>query len=112
MVDNVDLNAYAGDWYEVASSPAVHLTFEKNAYCDQARYTLRDDGKITVLNRQRTGGPTGKVDSIDAVAYSPNPAVPAKLKVDFGFTVGDYWVIALGPIVNGQYQYSVVSEPR
>jgi lipocalin len=26
--------------------------------------------------------------------------------------VGDYWILALGPIVDGKYQYSVVSEPR
>ena len=26
-------------------------------------------------------------------------------------TAGDYWIVELGPIVNGKYDYVIVSEP-
>jgi lipocalin len=50
-VKELDINAYLGDWYEVASSPLVRLTFERNGFCQRATYTLRDDGYINVVNQ-------------------------------------------------------------
>ena len=47
-----------GTWYEVVSSPLVHLTFERNCFCTQATYTLRDDGKIDVDNLSRKNSKT------------------------------------------------------
>jgi len=49
-VKELDINAYLGNWYEVVSSPMVHLTFEKDAYCSRATYSLRNDGSLNVLN--------------------------------------------------------------
>ena len=49
-VPELDVAAYLGDWYEIGTSPAVHLTFERHGFCSRATYTLRDDGKINVLN--------------------------------------------------------------
>ncbi|NDW60516.1 lipocalin family protein, partial [Yangia sp. PrR004] len=42
--------AYLGDWYEVASSPWVHTTFEKNGFCNRARYGALADGNLSVYN--------------------------------------------------------------
>ena len=47
VVQSVDLNRYTGLWYEIARLPNP---FEKNLKCITAMYTLREDGKITVLN--------------------------------------------------------------
>ena len=38
VVPSYDLLGYLGDWYEVASSPAVHDTFERGGRCSRARY--------------------------------------------------------------------------
>jgi lipocalin len=35
-----------------------------------------------------------------------------QVTIVYHILAGDYWVLALGPIVDGKYQYSVVSEPR
>ena len=48
VVATVDLNRYKGTWYEIARLP---IYFEKKLKCVTATYTLRDDGKITVLNK-------------------------------------------------------------
>lgn len=47
-VRNVDINKYSGLWYEIARFPN---SFEKNLVGVTATYTLRDDGKIKVLNQ-------------------------------------------------------------
>src|ERR1039458_10639365 len=54
-VDNVDLRRYAGKWYEIARYPN---RFQRNCQSDTtAIYTLRDDGKVRVVNacREKNG---------------------------------------------------------
>ena len=43
----VDLARYAGLWYEIARLPA---SFEKGCEGVTARYTVRPNGKVTVVN--------------------------------------------------------------
>jgi apolipoprotein D and lipocalin family protein len=51
VVPSVDLNRYAGKWYEIARLPN---RFQRDcAGNTTATYTLRPDGKITVLNECR-----------------------------------------------------------
>ena len=45
--EKVDLQKYAGTWYEIAKLPN---TFEKNLSCISATYTLKENGKITDEN--------------------------------------------------------------
>jgi lipocalin len=67
VVADVDLKRYAGMWYEIARLP---FFFEKKLKCVSATYTLRDDGKITVLNKgnyitdpQKSASSKGCMDS-------------------------------------------------
>ena len=46
-VKSVDLNRYVGSWYEIAK---FDHTFERGLEYAMAKYTLRPDGKIDVLN--------------------------------------------------------------
>ena len=57
IVKNVDLQRYAGKWYEIARMP---FYFEKDLVNVTATYTLRDDGKIQVLNEGYVKTPQGK----------------------------------------------------
>jgi lipocalin len=75
-VQTLNVTQYLGNWYEVASSPWVHLTFEKDGYCNRATYELMADGNLSVLNLERYGSPSGDVHSITGYATIPNPAQP------------------------------------
>src|SRR5512146_984196 len=103
-VGKVDLQRYIGKWYEIARYPN---RFEKRCVSDiTATYTLRADGKITVLNTCRKAD--GQMKSSQGVAKSVAPQTNAKLKVTFFWPFyGNYWVIGLDP----EYRYAVVSEP-
>ena len=95
-----------GEWYEVASFPQW---FSRNCFNTTANYTLRDDGRVDVLNQCHKGSPTGPVSSANAVARVVNRETNAELKVTFFWPFsGDYWIIDLGE----NYEYAVVSEPR
>jgi apolipoprotein D and lipocalin family protein len=103
-VDNVDLRRYAGKWYEIARYPN---RFQRNCQSDTtAIYTLRDDGKVRVVNACREKN--GKVTTARGTAKVVDKKTNAKLKVTFFWPFyGDYWVIGLSP----DYQYAIVGEP-
>ncbi len=104
-VSNVDLQRYAGKWYEIASYPAP---FQAGCTGTTAEYTPRDDGKIGVLNTCNQDRLDGPVNSIQGTARVADPATNAKLKVSFFWPFeGDYWIIEL----DEEYQWAVVGEP-
>lgn len=100
---NVDLSRYAGKWYEIARFPH---SFEKGLVGVTATYTLRPDGKITVLNEGYKNSLNGKYKKAKATARVPNPAYPGWLKVVFFWPFGaDYLILELDTV---NYQYALV----
>jgi apolipoprotein D and lipocalin family protein len=103
-VAKVDLSRYLGRWYEIAKYPN---RFERK--CERnvtATYSIRADGKISVVNRCATR--EGKVTESSGWAKIVDPKTNAKLKVTFFWPFfGDYWIIDLG----ANYEYAVVGEP-
>jgi lipocalin len=105
VVGTVDLQKYSGTWFEIARLPN---TFEKNLKCITATYTLRDDGKVTVLNAGYRIDDPSKKSSANGVAWNPDKKEPAKLKVRFFWPFsGDYWIIEL----DKDYRYVLVGDP-
>lgn len=101
----VDLARYAGTWYEIARFPN---RFQRDCFGSTATYTLRPDGRVTVVNECRKGGADGPLSSVRGTARVVDPQTNAKLKVTFFWPFsGDYWIIDLGE----QYEYAVVSGP-
>ena len=47
-VTELDLEKYQGTWYEIARLPN---SFEKNLSCVSATYSVKENGKIKVLNK-------------------------------------------------------------
>ena len=120
-VADVDIDSYLGLWYQMYADSYVTKSFEKDAYCDTAMYTLLDDGKIGVRNYAKTGSPgaTGTDYVIEGYAYQSNPDIGGELKVHFEATEANprpapfdapYWILNLGPIVDGKYDWAVVSD--
>jgi apolipoprotein D and lipocalin family protein len=105
VVPSVDLNRYAGKWYEIARLPN---RFQRACASDvSATYTLRPDGRITVLNQCRQAD--GRPKSARGTARIADKKGPnTKLKVTFFWPFsGNYWILDLDP----QYRWAVVGEP-
>lgn len=97
IVKSVDLNRYLGSWYEIAKYDHY---FERDLDYAMARYTLRDDGKIDVLN---TGIKDGRAKDAKGIAKTTD--VPGLLRVSFfGPFFGDYRIMML----DEDYQYVLV----
>jgi lipocalin len=112
-VPNVDLDRYAGRWYELARTPNL---FELNCTCVTATYAVTSPTSISVHNACNKGRASGRLDTIDGSAVAPDPAAPAKLKVRFDGMpfAANYWIVDLvddpqNP--SGPYDYATVSGP-
>jgi len=105
VVPSVDVARYVGKWYEIAHLPAW---FQRDCASDTtATYTLRPDGKITVLNEcRKTDGVLKSAKGAAHIASNDGPNT--KLKVTFFWPFyGNYWIIDLDP----QYRWAVIGEP-
>lgn len=109
VVASVDINRYAGVWYEIAKIPN---RFQRK--CDRgttAEYRLREDGNIDVINRCIKKD--GTQIEAKGIAKVIDKTTNAKLKVSFvrilGLSLfwGDYWIIGLGE----DYEYAIVGAP-
>jgi apolipoprotein D and lipocalin family protein len=100
---SIDLARYSGRWYELAR---YEQGFQKGCDGVTADYTIREDGKIDVLNRCRK--PDGKISDAKGKAKIVDADTNAKLKVSFfGPFYGDYWVLDRAE----DYSWAIVGEP-
>lgn len=105
VVPSVDLQRYAGRWYEISSLP---VSQQEGCTCTTAEYTLREDGTVQVVNTCRKGGTRGDVSRAEATAYAVEGSNNAKLRVQFFWPFrGDYWVLHVDP----EYRHAVVGTP-
>ncbi len=111
-VPELNTSLYYGRWYQAYSDLAVIATFENNSYCVTADYAPYPNGTISVENRERNNNVTGPERRILGWASTPNADEPGKLEVHLQTTHfgAPYWVYALGPVVEDQYDFSVVSD--
>jgi apolipoprotein D and lipocalin family protein len=102
---SVELERYLGRWYEMARYEAP---FQKDCEGVTADYSLREDGKIKVVNSCRKGAVDGKLEQAEGKAKVVDTTSGAKLKVSFfGPFYGDYWVLDRAE----DYSWSIVGEP-
>lgn len=108
-VKNLDLQRYAGSWYEIA---AVPNRFQKDCARETtASYTVLPDQRLGVDNRCAEAD--GEVDEARGRAKAGDR--PGTLKVSFihffdwwfWLFSGDYWVLAL----DTDYQWALVGHP-
>ena len=101
----VDMGRYSGLWYEIARYPNA---FQKDCVGSRATYSLRDDGKMSVLNECYDRSFDGRLRSAKGTAWIIDKT-NAKLKVSFFWPFsGDYWIIDLG----SDYEYAVIGHPK
>jgi apolipoprotein D and lipocalin family protein len=106
VVRHVDLDRYLGKWYEIARYPN---RFQKACVASTAVYSIREDGRIRVLNECRKESLEGPLKRVEGKAWVVDETTQAKLKVQFFWPFwGHYWIIDLGE----DYEYAVVGHPK
>ncbi|MBK1735733.1 hypothetical protein CKO15_10660 [Halorhodospira abdelmalekii] len=117
-VTDFDAERYLGRWYEVYR---FDHGFERGATQVTAEYSLRDDGKIRVVNRAFAPS-SGRWGSIEGYAVFQREPTVASLAVTFfwpitaGYHVieldreGYQWAMVTGPSRN--YLWILAREPR
>ena len=110
-VPYVDLDRYAGRWYEIATIPAF---FQRKCARDTAaEYRRGDDGMLVVVN-SCTRADGGRED-IEGRARVADPATNARLEVTFVRALGTWWFVFGGDYVvvglDPDYQWALVAHP-
>jgi apolipoprotein D and lipocalin family protein len=87
----LELGKYTGHWYEIAR--ATDMPFQKGE-CDQANYSLNEDGSVRVLNTEFVNGKW-----TSALGRATTTQIPYQLEIAFSeswiaqYFKGDYRVI-------------------
>jgi len=99
--EHVDLNQYAGLWYEIA-----HYPNKVQEGCNNSivRFSRRINGEIDILNSCRDKQ-SGKLHHVDGVGWLFDKTTNARLKVSFFWPFRkEYIIIDQGK----EYEYSVI----
>ena len=105
-IEELDLQRYLGSWYEIAR---FDHSFERGLEGVTATYSMRNDGKIKVVNKGYKNSLNGKLDVATGKAKLTDD--PGKLKVSFFWIFyGDYYILEL----NEDYQWALIgsSSPK
>ena len=101
-VQQVDLEKYAGRWYEISTIP---ISPQKGCSCTYAEYTVTKKGYVKVYNHCIK---KGKESDITGKAFVKDTATNAQLSVQFFWPFrGAYWIIGL----DENYQWAIVGSP-
>lgn len=104
-VQDLDIDKYLGQWYEIARLPN---SFEKGLDCVTANYSLKNNGKIEVINKGFLIDDRPNFKTANGTAWRPDNTKEGQLKVSFFWPfAGKYYVIAL----DKAYQYALVGDP-
>ncbi len=79
-VATLDLQRYAGHWYEIAR---FDHSFERGLVGCTADYTIMDDGTIQVINSGYKDSFEGKYKQSEGKARRPDASRPGELEVSF-----------------------------
>ncbi len=103
VIKEVDLERYAGTWYEIARFPH---RFERDLVGVTATYNLLDNGKIEVINQGYKGSLDGELKQAIGKAKVPDPNLKGHLKVSFFWIFySDYFILELD---QESYQYALI----
>ena len=107
-VEYLELNKYQGRWFQVIKD-ASDMSFQGVGTCAVADYFITNSN-VSVVNTQT--GKDGSIDQIKGYAYYKDGNTGGELTVNLEGTPGNapYWIIELGPVINDEYQYSIVSD--
>ena len=101
-IKEFNLKRYLGKWYEIAR---FNHRFERGLQGVTAEYSLREDGKVKVLNCGHKHTLTGEQTCTTGKARLPKDGQSGKLEVSFFlFFYSDYNILELGK----DYEWALV----
>ncbi len=100
----VDLNRYAGRWFEIARYPFGKESAEQRN--TTAQYSPPRNGRMRF--EVTYAKPHGGIAIVHGSARVTDPETNAKLRVKYGRAGGDYWIIEVGD----DYSYAIIGEPK
>jgi lipocalin len=119
-VSDLQATAYLGRWYQTYASSTVKNTFEAGGNCVTADYGAVE-GRSDVITVKNSNLALGLPVSISGYAIA-NPSQAGEFQVNLGpfanpskpsaYSTTNYLVFGLGPIVDGKYDYALVSDPK
>jgi apolipoprotein D and lipocalin family protein len=121
-IAELDIDAYLGRWFQTYTNLGF-VFLELGGRCSTADYELTDDGKIALINQSRpwlipqifartTGFAVQAPDGLEGTFTVTQQYLKEGDSDDVEFeSPGNYWIIGIGPIVDGEYQWAVVSNP-
>jgi lipocalin len=102
LAENVDLDRYVGTWYEIARFPH---SFENGLVGVTATYTMKENGRIEVINQGYKDSLDGELSRAVGKAKVAKSGNPAHLRVSFFWIFyADYLILEL----DADYQYVLV----
>jgi apolipoprotein D and lipocalin family protein len=129
----IDPAAYLGRWFELARTPNFFQDNQPSFFGEtysrcldtEVTYTRSAFDWVALRNScTRVGQTTGFTyeEAIEGIAVPVAGTNTSQLLIGFGplpfslFPIlfgfgGDYWIYAVGPVVDGQYQWALVSGP-
>ncbi|XP_030840888.1 lazarillo protein-like [Strongylocentrotus purpuratus] len=112
-VYDVDANKYVGRWYNMYTNFWTDsFTGIDGAECTTAEYGKVSETNFTVTNAYSVG--EGEPVTSSGYAWVPIQSEPGKvlIELDNDAAASTYWILKLGPIVDDQYEYSVVTDSQ
>jgi apolipoprotein D and lipocalin family protein len=100
----VDLERFAGKWYEIAKLP--RLT-ETECTGTVSTYRIQGDGDLQMNSECHVRALDGELKTMTANLKVPDRATPAKLALGISGFYGDYWILEVG----ADYEYAVIGHP-
>lgn len=105
-VSKLDLTKFMGKWYEIAR---YDHSFERGLVGCTAQYSLKDDGKVRVINAGYKKSLDGTYKESEGTARRPDENQPGKLEVAFFANFyADYWVFEL----DEDYTYALIGSKK
>ena len=121
-IDTLQVDAYLGRWYQMYAN-LYFVLLEFGGRCSTADYELAEPKKIALINQSRPHLIPRFLARTTGFAVQGNEAEGAfTVNQRYLFSTdpdevtynspGNYWIVGIGPIVDDQYQWAVVSNPR
>jgi len=107
-VSKLEIDPYMQKWFMVYNNKNTNDRSTPDSYCATVEYNKLTEKTLEVLNKCRTGSPTGEANT-RGTGTGTLTNETGVLAIEFKNIPGkwDYRVIKLGPMVDGLYDYAV-----